>query len=29
MSFAARADNTIANWQLILIRFGEMLLFGF
>ncbi len=22
------ADNTIANWQLILIRFGEMLLFG-
>jgi len=21
-------DNTIANWQLILIRFGEMLLFG-
>lgn len=22
------ADNTIANWQLILVRFGEMLLFG-
>ena len=21
-------DNTIANWQLVLIRIGEMLLFG-